>query len=291
VNKNDIDFNKKVADELNISDTTENKILMNEFVSPFILYGDRKDECILLIHGFTGSPADVMPLAKALNNDGKGFTIYSILLPGHGTKMEDMSPVKWKEWVLYSSEKLKILIKNYKKVSLIGFSMGGDISLCLAAKYNIDRIVSICTPILIKNKLYFIAEFLSIFRKYNYWKKTTLIPGELDLPYSTGYKGMPVRSIAELRNITIAAFNRLHRIKQPIMVVQSLKDRTVHIKSPFLIFDNVKSQYKELLLLENSRHNPIKGIEREKLYLAVEKFLRQGIRQGDRDLSVANVTE
>ena len=254
---------------------TEDKKLMNEHVAPFFLKGSIKNECILMIHGYTGSPADMLPLGEFLNDNGSGYDIYGILLPQHGTKIEDMLESDWKKWVLYASGKLEYLSERYSKVSVIGFSMGGDISICIAASHKVNKIICMGTPILIRNKLYFIAEFLSLFRKYTYWEKSNPVPGEIVYDYKTGYGGMPVRSLGELRNITIATYNRLKRIKQPILIVHGLKDRTVHGKSPFIIFDRVKSEYKELLLLESSGHNVIRSPERDKLFNACKRFLAE----------------
>jgi len=250
---------------------------MNDFVRPFFFDGKKKDECILLLHGFTGSPADMLPIASYLNKDGEGYPVCGILLPGHGTKMEDMMHCNWKMWVVYATTQLKKLLELYPKVSIIGFSMGGDIALCLASKFKANRIVTISTPIIIKNKLNYIAEFLSVFRKYTYWKIPKPQDGELVFKYQTGYIGMPVRSIAQLRKLTIATFNRLHRVRAPILIIQSVNDREVHLKSPYIIFDNVKSEYKELALMENSRHNAIIGPEHDKIYKMIETFLEKDI--------------
>lgn len=260
-----------------ISVDTGGKALMNEYAGPFYLQGEIKDECVLLIHGFTGSPADMLPLGKFLNDNGKGYTVYGILLPGHGTEIEDMLDSDWKKWVLYSAEKFEKLKKIYDKVSIIGFSMGGNIALCIASGHKVNKVVCIGTPIFIKNKLYFIAEFLSLFKKYTYWKKSKPLPGEIIYEYETGYKGMPVKSLGELRNITIATFNRLKRIRQPLLVAHGLKDKTVHGKSPYIIFDKSKSEYKELLLLEMSGHNVIRSPERSKFFEACRKFLLKSI--------------
>ncbi len=255
----------------------ENSSYMNEYVKPFFMDGKNKEECILLIHGFTGSPADMRPLADYLNKSGEGYPVCGILLPGHGTKMEDMMHCNWKTWVVSATMDLKKLLESYPKVSVIGLSMGGDIALCLASKFKVHRVVTISTPIIIRNKLNYIAEFLSVFRKYTYWKVFKPLEGELRFDYETGYKGMPVRSIAQLRKLTLASYNRLHRIKQPILIIQPLKDKLVNLKSPYMIFDLVKSDYKELTLLEQSRHNAIRGPERLKLFSAVDVFLQKEI--------------
>jgi len=159
--------------------------------------------------------------------------------------------------------------------------MGGNIAICLAASMNVYRIVTISTPIIIKNKLGYIAEFLSLFRKYQLWRNFPPLEGELRFEYAIGYPGMPVKSIAEVRKITIASFRRLHRIRQPILIAQSIKDRTTHARSPYMIYDLISSEYKELLLLLNARHNAILSPEREKLFQAIEVFLGRDIHPRD----------
>ena len=47
----------------------------------------------LLIHDFTGTPADLHLVGDALR--GNGCSALDILLPGHGTKPEDLQFVKY----------------------------------------------------------------------------------------------------------------------------------------------------------------------------------------------------
>jgi carboxylesterase len=51
---------------------------------------------VLLVHGFTGSPASMRPWGEFLHS--KGYTVRVPLLPGHGTTPEDLNKVKWQEW-------------------------------------------------------------------------------------------------------------------------------------------------------------------------------------------------
>ena len=45
---------------------------------------------MLVLHGFTGNPQSLRPLAEAVAD--AGFTVDLPLLPGHGTAVEDMVP-------------------------------------------------------------------------------------------------------------------------------------------------------------------------------------------------------
>ncbi len=47
---------------------------------------------VLLVHGFTGSPASMKPWAQALAD--QGYAVEVPLLPGHGTRWQDLNRVE-----------------------------------------------------------------------------------------------------------------------------------------------------------------------------------------------------
>ncbi|MUV38487.1 hypothetical protein JNUCC1_02325 [Lentibacillus sp. JNUCC-1] len=77
----------------------------------------------LIIHGYTGGPFEVEPLATYLRQS-LNWDIRMPTLPGHGETIaiEDMSH---KKWIQASEDTLKQLLKQHDDVYVIGFSMGG----------------------------------------------------------------------------------------------------------------------------------------------------------------------
>ena len=77
---------------------------MQDFSSPQAQPFDfpEGDHGILLIHGFTGSPAHMRLLGEGLKD--KGFAVRGILLPGHGQTPEALGKVKWQDWLLASRQ-------------------------------------------------------------------------------------------------------------------------------------------------------------------------------------------
>ena len=51
---------------------------------------------VLLCHGFTGSPQSLRPWAEYLAE--RGLTVSLPLLPGHGTRWQDMQITGWQDW-------------------------------------------------------------------------------------------------------------------------------------------------------------------------------------------------
>ena len=92
---------------------------------PFYYSGNETG--ILLLHGFTGTPAIWRSFAKELNQ--KGYTVYSPLLPGHGTSPEHLCVTKLREWSACIENSIRRLQKNCKKVIVVGLSFSGNLAL------------------------------------------------------------------------------------------------------------------------------------------------------------------
>ena len=89
---------------------------------------------VLLVHGYTGSPASMRPWGEFLHS--KGYTVRVPLLPGHGSKAEDLNEVKWQEWPAKVIFELSELQKTCDMIFLVGLSMGGGTVLNVATTNN-----------------------------------------------------------------------------------------------------------------------------------------------------------
>ena len=74
------------------------------------------------------------PWAHYLNE--KGFTVRVPLIPGHGTKWQDLNKVKWQQWPEKAANELALLERECESVFVFGLSMGGANTLHVGAKYN-----------------------------------------------------------------------------------------------------------------------------------------------------------
>lgn len=103
-----------------------------------------KDAACLLVHGFAGSPFDVEHLAPPLQELGCHTDIPT--LPGHCTSIEDFRTTFFADWLGHAEARLKLLLREYSKVFLIGFSMGAAICLSLASRYPVAGTVALSAP-------------------------------------------------------------------------------------------------------------------------------------------------
>lgn len=108
--------------------------------------GANADIGLLLVHGFTGSPASLRPLAQLLS--GRGFAIELPRLPGHGTRPRDLLPTRYADWRAEALAGLGRLRSRVQKVFAVGLSMGGTLVLDLASNEALAGVVTINAQIL-----------------------------------------------------------------------------------------------------------------------------------------------
>jgi carboxylesterase len=80
-----------------------------------------------LVHGFTGNPFAMRPLAEGLA--ALGFRVDVPRLPGHGTDVQDMRKTRYADWrqeVLATFDRLQ---ERSERVLLLGFSVGATLTL------------------------------------------------------------------------------------------------------------------------------------------------------------------
>jgi carboxylesterase len=87
-------------------------------------------EGALILHGFTGSPWEVRPLADALV--ARGFTVAMPVLAGHVTSVHALDETHWRDWLESARQALVWLDSRCDRVHFVGMSMGSLLCLLLA---------------------------------------------------------------------------------------------------------------------------------------------------------------
>jgi carboxylesterase len=99
---------------------------------------------VLVLHGFTGNPQSLRPLAHALAE--AGYTVDLPLLPGHGTVVEDMIPCRWADWSGAAEAAYSKLAASCEKVVVVALSMGGTLACWLAERHGEIRGLVVVNP-------------------------------------------------------------------------------------------------------------------------------------------------
>lgn len=238
---------------------------------PFFFPGGKHG--VLLVHGFTATPAEMSLLGRFLH--AKGYTVLGIRLAGHGTSPEDMMRMDQDDWYNSAVDGYTILSSCCEEVSVIGQSMGGLLSLRLAANAgsDISRVGVLASPIFIHEdrKLYRLPPREMCGKRCQHKKRREIanVPEECNISYGE----MPLVSVHELLDLIELVKKELPRVKCPLLVIQSSNDHTVRTNSAEYIYRNAGSTQKELVWLEKSGHLLSIDCERDTVFAKVAEFL------------------
>ncbi len=94
--------------------------------------GRRGRDAVLVIHGFTANPIGTRPLGQHLG--ALGYSVEVPLLPGHGTNHHDLARTRYQDWYAAVDRLVDQLRERCRRIALVGHSMGGTITLDLAAR-------------------------------------------------------------------------------------------------------------------------------------------------------------
>ena len=226
---------------------------------------------VLLLHGFTGSPADLLLLGRALAR--QGFTVLAPRLAGHGTTEEDLSRQTAEDWLDSARDGYALLAGCCKKISIVGHSMGGVLALLLAAECDVHRIVSLATPVFIAPErgadrlppLKFCrGRFVPKHRRP--MKK---VPDAVNETYLT----MPLVSVHELFSLIQQMTQALAAVRRPTLILHSAQDHTADPRSAAYLAEHIASAKTPVVYLKRSGHLLPLDSERDKVFAMTAKFL------------------
>lgn len=180
---------------------------------------------MLCLHGFTGNPSSMRPVAEAFA--AAGFSVELPRLPGHGTTVEDMMTTTWTDWSTEAEAAYQRLAARCTKVVVSGLSMGGSLTLWLASRHpEIAAVVPINPAVrpqgseMVEMLCGFLAQGL------------TTIPGigaDLADPDATesAYEATPVVPLISLMNALAGLGPELGKIACPMLLMTSPQDHVV----------------------------------------------------------------
>lgn len=218
---------------------------------PFFLKST-SSHAVLLIHGFTGNPAEMLLLGQYLHS--KNFTVLGIRLAGHGTNVQDLLRTTKEDWLNSALDGFSILSGCCDKISVVGASMGGLLALNLAIIQKFYKIVTLAAPIFIDDSL--CLELLPP-REESQGLYAKQPPRELaNVPPAVNqvYRLMPFISVHELIDLIVETKKILLEVTAPILILHGKEDHTAKVDSANYIYENVSSTQKQIRLIDNMGH-------------------------------------
>lgn len=192
------------------------------------------------------------PLAEALA--ARGVRALGPALPGHNETPERLARVDWRQWLAAASAGLVELRARHEIVLLVGMSMGGLLSLALAAEARVEGLAVVGTPLHLPFGL---APLLPLLRRLHPFKRKRVgsdIREARARARHPSYPVMPLASLQQLGRLQRHVRRRLSRVEAPILVAHGARDETANPADAREILDRVGSREKELLILPSSGH-------------------------------------
>lgn len=215
-------------------------------------------ERCLLLHGFTGGPYEVMPLAEHLRRIG--YECFVPELPGHDKELLGLGQVTWHDWLDAAAGEAHRLTRAGGSFDLVGFSMGGLISAYLANRFPVRRLVLLNAAAIYVSPRLFVKDALQRMRSGDrrQWNKMTRTP----LPAAVQF----LKLARHVRR------EELPRVTVPTLVVQSQRDHIIHPRSAYYIYERLRGD-KRLVWFPQSGHMICHESEAREVFNAVEQFL------------------
>ncbi len=243
--------------------------------NPFFWQGGETG--ILLFHGLTATPAEVIPLAKFLH--GQGYTVAGPLLPGHGTTPDDLNRVHWREWTDTAENSFRHLADTCRTVVVGGESTGALLALYLAARHTeIAAVLAYAPAIQLALsrwdvlKTYFFAPFIRAVPKPGL--------GDSGSDLWQGYPVNPLKGVIQLFKLQKVIRRMLGQVSQPLLVVEGANDKTISPDSAEIIAQYVASREIERHMMPASGHVVLLDSEREQVFAITLKFLARVLPSG-----------
>lgn len=224
----------------------------------------------LLIHGFTGSPAELRPMGEHLHQ--RGLTVSAPLLPGHGTSPGELARAKWQDWHRCVETALEALQRRCTEAFVVGFSLGAVLGLHLAANCAFSGVVLLAPALWVRDWRSSFAPLLRFLVREVHKDPN---PEHADLTDPEAYKRFwsydvyPTQAVHQLVLLQRRVRSELPRIKMPTLIICSTRDMSVSPRSGPRIHQRVASVDKELVVFGNSGHGLVADTEREAVFQKV----------------------
>ncbi|AGS69049.1 alpha/beta hydrolase [Streptomyces collinus] len=206
---------------------------------------------VLLCHGFTGSPQSLRPWAE--HHAAHGLTVSVPLLPGHGTRWEDMQVTGWQDWYAEVNRELRLMSERCSRVFVGGLSMGGALALRLAARHG-ERVagVVVVNPANRVNGLsaYALPVARHLVRTTKGIASDIARGGSAEL----GYDRVPLHAAHSLRVFLRRLDGELPQVTQPLLLLRSARDHVVPAADAARVLSRVSSLDVTGIVLEQSYH-------------------------------------
>lgn len=232
---------------------------------------------VLLLHGLTGMPNEMRPVAKAV--ESIGCEVVVPMLPGHGAGHKELLRTGWKDWMAGARNALNELSARCDVVVAGGLSMGALMPLLLSLENTkVCGVVAMSPTIQYDSQnssnpfqvLLPLIDVLPFLGDIFYWTEQppyglkderlqAMITKQLekarqgdktDFGQFRTYSG----SLRQLQHLVNQVKKHAHEVQCPVLIMHSVDDTLTTVKNPQLLYSWLGCQDKQIVYLEGCDH-------------------------------------
>ncbi len=250
---------------------------------------------VILLHGLTGMPSELKPVAKHLTK--LGYLVETPILPGHGAGHQELLKTGWKDWVECARQAVDSLASRCDRVFVGGLSMGALLSVVVTANDpRIDGLI-ILSPTLSYDgqntspwgALLWLVDFFPFCGRLGYWTKESpfglkdeRLQKQILKSAAAAERGDNTQfglvrtyagSLRQLELLVKEVRKNAGKVQCPAVFVHSLEDTLVTIKNSFDLCTMLGSTDKTVYLLGGCDHVLTLDLRRKDVAKFVGEFL------------------
>lgn len=235
---------------------------------PFFFKAGKR--AVLLLHGFTGSSADVHILGRFLEK--QGYTVKAPHYKGHAVSPKELIETGPEDWWQDVEKAYDELVETgYNEIAVIGLSLGGVFSLRLGYTKPLKGIVTMCAPMTMRTTD---TMFSGILKYANDFSRAFGYTEEQRVALQQEIKRTGMPSLPKLPELIQDVRSHVDEVYAPIFVVQGRLDDVINPQSAHIIYDTVESIDKHIKWYEESGHVITLDKEKKQLNEDILAFLK-----------------
>lgn len=249
--------------------------------SPLLIPGDGRG--VLCLHGITGTPFEMRPLAEAFGR--AGCTVSAPMLAGHGATLAELAACRWTDWLASAERAMEDLRARVggRPIAICGFSMGGLLALRLARLYpeRVAALVVMSAPLRLRRLQVMGIRAAARLPLDLHKLPAVCIPklngsdiSDPEMRYGNpGLRAFPMAALAALVDLMDGVRADLPAIRTPALVVHGRHDHVVPMEDSLELTGCLGSEVIERLWLDKSFHIVTLDIERGAVIDGALRFL------------------
>ncbi|MET3963575.1 carboxylesterase [Marmoricola sp. OAE513] len=227
---------------------------------------------VLLSHGFTGSPASVVPWGRYLAD--QGFAVAVPRLPGHGTAWQDMVPTRYDDYYAAIEQEFETLRARTDAVVVGGLSMGACLTLTLAERRagEVAGLVMVNPAVASTNKQLLLLPVMK-----HLVKAFPAIGNDIKKEGVSehAYPKTPLKPLASMLEAWKGIRADLPKVTAPVLLFRAADDHVVDPSSARIILDGISSADAEERVLTESYHVATLDNDAPLIFAGTADFVRR----------------